>query len=48
MDIVYLDFGKPFVAVCRNTLLEKLLMYGTAEQTVRWAEKWCKKQAQRV
>ncbi|KAK4807194.1 hypothetical protein QYF61_024314 [Mycteria americana] len=46
MDIVYLDFSKAFFS-CK-VLIEKLLMYGLDEQTVRWTENWLNGWAQRV
>jgi len=48
VDIVSLDFSKPFDTVSRNIPIENLLMYGLNEQTVRWTEKWRNGQAQRV
>ncbi|KAM9591200.1 putative nicotine oxidoreductase isoform 2-T3 [Morphnus guianensis] len=40
VDIVYLDFRKAFDPVSHKILIEKLLMYGLDEQTVRWTENW--------
>jgi len=38
--IVCLDFRKDFDTVSQNIFIDKLLMYGVDEQTVRWVENW--------
>ncbi|GAB0207654.1 hypothetical protein GRJ2_003231100 [Grus japonensis] len=48
VDIVYLDFRKVFDTVSHKIIIEKLLMHGLDEQTVRWIENWLNGQAQRV
>ncbi|KAK4810736.1 hypothetical protein QYF61_007710 [Mycteria americana] len=48
VDIVYLDFRKAFDPVSHKILIEKLLMFGLDEQTVRWIENWLNGWAQRV
>ena len=48
VDIVYLAFSKAFDTVSQKILIEKLMMYGLDEQTVRWIENWLNVQAQRV
>ncbi|GAB0206675.1 mitochondrial enolase superfamily member 1 [Grus japonensis] len=48
VDIVLLDFRKAFDPVSHKILIEKLLMYGLDEQTVRWTENWLNGWAQRV
>lgn len=35
IDIVCLDFNKPFATVSYNILMNKLSLYGLDEQTVR-------------
>ena len=47
VDIVYLEFNKAFDTVFQKILIEKLLKYGLAEQTVRWIENWLNGRAQR-
>ncbi|GAB0207040.1 mitochondrial enolase superfamily member 1 [Grus japonensis] len=39
VDIVYLDIRKAFDTMSHKILMEKLLMYGLNQQTVRWIEK---------
>ncbi|KAK4823672.1 hypothetical protein QYF61_005643 [Mycteria americana] len=39
-SIVYLDFGKAFDIVSYKFLIDKPLMYGLDEQTVRCIENW--------
>lgn len=38
VDIIYLDIRKAFDTVSHKILIEKLLMYGVDEQTVKWIE----------
>jgi len=38
--IVYLDFSKPFSAVSRNILVDRLMNYGQHKWTVKWTENW--------
>ncbi|KAK4818742.1 hypothetical protein QYF61_018729 [Mycteria americana] len=47
VDIVSLDFSKAFGTVSRNTFVEKLMMCGLDEQTVKWTENCLNCQAQR-
>jgi len=48
VDIVCLDFSKAFDTVSRKIVIDKLLIYGLDEQTVRWVENWLNGQAQTV
>ena len=48
MDIVYQDISKAFHTVSHKILIEKLLMYGLGEQTVRGIENWLNSRAQRA
>jgi len=48
VDIVYLDFSEAFDSVSHKILMDKLLMYGLNEQTVKWIENWLNDKAQRV
>ena len=48
VDVVYLDFSRAFDSVSHMILIEKLLMYGLDEETVRWVENWLNGEAQRV
>ncbi|GAB0205341.1 mitochondrial enolase superfamily member 1 [Grus japonensis] len=48
VDIVYLDFSKPFGSVSHNILTSELRKCGLDEWTVRWVEKWLNGRAQRV
>lgn len=38
MDIVYLDFIKVFDTVSHKLIINKPLMYGLDEQSVKWTE----------
>lgn len=38
VDIIYSDIRKAFDTVSHKILIEKLLMYGVDEQTVKWIE----------
>ncbi|KAK4828312.1 hypothetical protein QYF61_025324 [Mycteria americana] len=40
--------SKAFNTVSHNVLIEKLLIYGLHEKTVRWIESWLNSQAQRM
>ncbi|GAB0186703.1 mitochondrial enolase superfamily member 1 [Grus japonensis] len=46
VNIVSLDFSKAFDTVSYKILIDKLLMYGLAEQTMRWIENWINSRAQ--
>jgi len=48
VDVFYLYFINTFDTVCCKILLDKLLVYGMHEQTLRWTETWLNGQAQRV
>ncbi|GAB0179152.1 mitochondrial enolase superfamily member 1 [Grus japonensis] len=48
LDIVYLDFSKAFDTVSHKILIEKVLLYGMNEQTVRWIENWLNGWIQRI
>ena len=48
MDVVYLDFSKPFDTVSHNILIGKLRKCGLDEWTVSWIENWLNGRAQRV
>ncbi|GAB0179502.1 hypothetical protein GRJ2_000415500 [Grus japonensis] len=47
VDIVYLDLSKAFNTMSCKISIDKLLMYGLDEQTVRWIENWLNGWAQR-
>ncbi|KAK4832414.1 hypothetical protein QYF61_023093 [Mycteria americana] len=47
-SIVYLNFIKTFNSLSCKILIDKMLMYGLDEQTVRWFENWLNGQAQWV
>jgi len=48
VDVVYLDFSKPFYTVSHNILLGKLRKCGLDEWLVRWIENWLNGRTQRV
>jgi len=48
LNVVYLDFSKAFDTVLHKILVEKLLIYGLSEQTVRWLGICLNCQVQRV
>ncbi|KAK4831130.1 hypothetical protein QYF61_015433 [Mycteria americana] len=48
VDIVYLNFRKAFDTVSHKILIEKLLMHGLDDQTVRLIENWLSGWAQTV
>ncbi|GAB0207731.1 mitochondrial enolase superfamily member 1 [Grus japonensis] len=48
VDVVYLDFSKPFDTISNNILRSKLRKCGLDEWTVRWVENWLNGRAQRV
>jgi len=48
VDVVQLDFSKPFDTVSHNILLGKLRKYGLDEWSVKWIENWLNGRTQRV
>ena len=48
MDVVYLDFSKPFDTISHNILVSKLRKCGLDEWTVRWVGNWLNARPQRV
>ncbi|CAM5140799.1 unnamed protein product [Natator depressus] len=48
VDMIYLDFSKPFDTVSHSILARKLKKYGLDKWTIRWIESWLDRRAQRV
>jgi len=48
VDVVYLDFSKPFDTVSHNILVGNLRKCGLDEWSVRWIENWLNGRDQRV
>ncbi|CAM4606561.1 unnamed protein product [Caretta caretta] len=46
VDVIYLDFSKPFDTVSHSILANKLRKYGLDEWTIRWIESWLDCRAQ--
>ncbi|CAM4633965.1 unnamed protein product [Caretta caretta] len=48
VDVLFLDFVKPFDTVSHSILASKLENYGLDEWTIRWIESWLDCQARHV
>ncbi|GAB0190286.1 mitochondrial enolase superfamily member 1 [Grus japonensis] len=48
VDVVCLDFSKPFDTISHSILLEKLATHGLDGRTLHWVKNWLDSQAQRV
>ncbi|KAJ7418397.1 RNA-directed DNA polymerase from mobile element jockey-like protein [Willisornis vidua] len=48
VDVVYLNFSKPFDTISHAILLEKLAAHGLDRGTLCWVKSWLEGQAQRV
>jgi len=48
VDVIYLDFNKPFDTVSHSILLEKLAARGLDGCTLHWIKNWLNGRAQRV